>query len=827
MNNDCTDCTITSKVASVDKTSCITASACTDMAGHVNMSGNCINCIDSSKVASVDEISCIAASTCTATASQVATASGDCEVCEGQTPVRSITLDECFAMCPNAQLVRSGSDTCEMAMTCSGGEVLVPTTNTCETPVSCTGIQIRQQATNTCVDDQDMDQIVDADDQCPNGVTGLATTSDQTAPTADPDNDGCKNSEDVDDDNDGLIEIATAGQLNNMRYDLAGKSYDDEADDGTGNEGDTTGAPTIATTLCKTATRGVYLCGYELVADIDFSGDGDITTTANNIDLNSTTAGNFNPIGNPGNFTAHFEGNGHTISHLNIDTTGATSADDDANDASLIVSCNGVVNALTLNSAIITGRRNIGVLCAKMTDGTARNVRIAGGSVTHDGAVLFVANVGGLVGQMSGSSISNSYATSDVSPSSTSSFLLSSFGGLVGQMTSTSINNSIISNSYATGDVSAGDNAGGLVGIAFGNISNSYATGDVSAASNASDAGGLVGLMSGSISNSYATGDVSAGDETGGLVGRMGGSISNSYATGDVSADGDGGGLLGLLSGSMNNSYATGDISTDEDAGGLVGRMSRDSSISNSYATGDVSAASNAGGLVGETAGNNIISSSYFNSEASQIVSGTDRAAAAKRGVGSDASASGVSSQTLSQIQSLTASTLSWDATNHWSGVGTAGSFPFLRYGDNSATSSVDECELLPGHGNSDAQKPRCTDLLPDQELYRARVNLVFSNVAIGAYSSSDPEFFYQVDGTSGNDSSITVTYNLVTGVTLSASGVEQADGTASTDVTWSQGSTAGTIGGIAEGETFWLSLTFQKGSVMHKVRTKFVRPSP
>ena len=74
--------------------------------------------------------------------------------------------------------------------------------------------------------------------------------------------------------------------------------------------------------------------------------------------------------------------------------------------------------------------------------------------------------------------------------------------------------------------------------------------------------------------------------------------------------------------------------------------------------------------------------------------------------------------------------------------------------------------------------------------------------------------------------SSITVTYDLVTGITLSTSGVEQADGTASTDVTWSQGSTAGTLGGITAGETFWLSLTFQKDSVTHKVRTKFVRPS-
>ena len=125
-----------------------------------------------------------------------------------------------------------------------------------------------------------------------------------------------------------------------MRYDLAGKSYDDEANDGRGNKGDTTGAPHKPhhALHCRNGSSdsGIYLCGYELVNDIDFSGDGDITTTGDNIDLNSAIAGNFDPIGKGSNpvtvhhFTAHFEGNGYTISHLNIDVTGATSADDDA-----------------------------------------------------------------------------------------------------------------------------------------------------------------------------------------------------------------------------------------------------------------------------------------------------------------------------------------------------------------------------------------------------------------------------------------------------------------------------------------------------------------
>ncbi len=181
---------------------------------------------------------------------------------------------------------------------------------------------------------------------------------------------------------------------------------------------------------------------------------------------------------------------------------------------------------------------------------------------------------------------------------------------------------------------------------------------------------------------------------------------------------------------------------------------------------------------------------------------------------------------------------LTWNTT-HWQDAGVRGKAPLLKYGDNPHTAddpdtdadeNVDECALLPGYGNTDAGKARCGDLLPHQALYRARGNVVFSGVTIGApTSSSGPEFFYSVGGTSGSDSSVTVTYNLPTGISISASGVEQADGTASSDVTWAQGTSAGSIGGIASGETFWLALTFQKGSgtsaVTHKVRIKFVRP--
>ena len=469
--------------------------------------------------------------------------------------------------------------------------------------------------------DADGDGIVDANDNCPNGTTGMATTADDTSPTADPDGDGCKNSEDIDDDNDGLVEIATAAELNNMRHDLTGKSYDDEADS---NEGSTTGAPTSPTTLCPeetSADSGVYLCGYELVADITLPAAGEAG------DLNGETAGNFDPIGNntDGHFTAYLEGNGRTIQGLHIDITGVTAGDNDANDAALIAFCRGSIHNLILGNPRVLGRRRVAVLCATMNGASVRNVRVLNAStMQNDSSVTFNVYAGSLAGEVARSSISNSYATGNVTASTSGRVVY--FGGLVGNLGSSSI-----SNSYATGNVTASTSGndsvyfGGLAGfMGSSSISNSYATGDVTASTSGRVVyfGGLVGRMvSNNISNSYATGNITVSSNSsilaGGLAGSLGMSniISNSYATGDVTASGGSGvGHSGGLAGFMINS-----------------------NISNSYATGDVSASGsnvNSGGLLGSSSSANI-SNSYYNSEATQTVNSIARSDADKRGVGS------------------------------------------------------------------------------------------------------------------------------------------------------------------------------------------------
>ena len=122
----------------------------------------------------------------------------------------------------------------------------------------------------------------------------------------DDDNDNVLDGVDVDDDGDGLIEIADAAALNNIRYNLAGTSYDDEENDDAGNEGNSLG--------CGGLNRLTVCLGYELVADITLP-----TATG-------TPAKNWDPVGDIINeFSATLDGNDFTINNLviNSDSRGA------------------------------------------------------------------------------------------------------------------------------------------------------------------------------------------------------------------------------------------------------------------------------------------------------------------------------------------------------------------------------------------------------------------------------------------------------------------------------------------------------------------------
>ncbi len=276
----------------------------------------------------------------------------------------------------------------------------------------------------------------------------------------------------ADSDSNGLIEIEDATMLNNMRYDLAGRSY--KTSDG--DVGDSSGCPTSG---CK---------GYELMVDIDLknllntggdsgvidtmpvrfdkNGDGDEMDTDDTVMVIDTVAGkdtSWIPIGDHINeFTGIFEGNGHTIANLWVNATS--------------------------NVSIGSNAGLFGV-----TDGTVeiRNVGVISGSI-HSSSRAGLASSGSLVGSSRGIlTIINSY--------------FSGFGGVSAR---------------------AGLGSGGLVGCSEGTLTiiNSYFSGSGGVSSH-SDSGGLVGCSEGTLTiiNSYFSGSgvVVSSTSSGGLIGTL------------------------------------------------------------------------------------------------------------------------------------------------------------------------------------------------------------------------------------------------------------------------------------------------------------------
>ena len=392
--------------------------------------------------------------------------------------------------------------------------------------------------------------------------------------SGDKDSDGTLDSVDVDDDNDGLIEIHNLSMLNNVRYNLAGTSYKTSASD----SGSAAGAPT---TNCS--GRATRLCGYELTRNQNFKISAHYaseatkmsTWTPDNIDADLATNAGFPGFGGSTSseggisFTGVFEGNNHIIDNFyrrNTTTTGNFIGLFNLVGSGAIVRNVGVVNAQIYGGGgffgdmlgVLVGS-NQGTITAGYTSG---NLHGSNGNRSRDIA-------GGLVGGNSGT-ITASHATGDLSVGTGSG--QDTIGGLVGENT----RSGIIAASYAMGDPIGGngvkDKVGGLVGENAGTIIASYATGNPDGgAGNDDRVGGLVGInFAAAVLASYAIGNPNGGagdnDFVGGLIGESlrAGSVAASYATGNP----DGG------SGS------------NDLVGGLVGRIERSIMVSYAYAFG-------------------------------------------------------------------------------------------------------------------------------------------------------------------------------------------------------------------------------------------------
>ena len=282
------------------------------------------------------------------------------------------------------------------------------------------------------------------------------------------------NSTDIDNDDDGLIELCFLENLDAIRYMLDGSGYKASASATT----NTMGCPSSG------------CIGYELVRDLDFADDDSYSNSANQAKWATTSTGGWLPIGGGDNpFTAIFEGNGHTLSHLTI---------------------------YRLSNEI--------ALFGRQSGGTINGIGLLDVNV-HGGT-----EVGSLVGYSLGK-ISNSYSTGQVNSAG------NILGGLVGL--AARINNNIrneIRNSYSKVQVSSrGNDVGGLVGqvLSAPVIANCYSTGRVRGST---WIGGLCGsIVSHTLSNSYSTSQVRGTSSVGGLVGITNAfsNINYSYSTGD------------------------------------------------------------------------------------------------------------------------------------------------------------------------------------------------------------------------------------------------------------------------------------------------------
>ena len=319
----------------------------------------------------------------------------------------------------------------------------------------------------------------------------------------------------LDDDNDGLIDIYTLEDLDDIRNQYANMP-----------------------SAC--AVGNAEPCrGFELRRSLDFNAAD--SYEANTVNTEWTTGDGWLPIGGTffNSFNRIFEGNGYTLSGLYIDRE---------------QSHQGLFTALGADGEI----KNVGLLdVAVETRGTwvGGLVGLNYGDIINSyvtGVVTGHNNIGGLVGS-NFKDITNSNAVVTVSGNN-------GVGGLVGENDDASN----IINSYASGAVSGNWYVGGLVGSNNddSNIINSYASGAVSGVHRV---GGLVGWHQGRLRNAYATGDVlltsTSDNSLGGLIGYWGGgnSISNSYAIGrvipGVANARNAGGLIGTTTGTAISSY--------------------------------------------------------------------------------------------------------------------------------------------------------------------------------------------------------------------------------------------------------------------------------
>ena len=248
----------------------------------------------------------------------------------------------------------------------------------------------------------------------------------------------------------------------------------------------------------------------------------------NNIDLEGSETNQWTPIGIISQqYSGTFDGDGHTISGLYIDSSS------DNYQGLFGYVYRGTVQNLSVSGSV-KGNDYVGGVVGYNNGGNVTGCTFSGsGSVS---GVTGSDYVGGIVGYNgTGGTVENCYNTGSVTATGSDGRV----GGVVGQ------NFGGVKNCYNTGAVSgSGLYVGGVVGDNFGGtVENCYNTGSVTATGSDGRVGGVVGYnFGGTVENCYNTGTVSDGTTSGGVVGSnsFSATVTNCYFLSSTAASGIG-----------------------------------------------------------------------------------------------------------------------------------------------------------------------------------------------------------------------------------------------------------------------------------------------
>ncbi len=291
-------------------------------------------------------------------------------------------------------------------------------------------------------------------------------------------------------------------------------------------------------------------------------------------DLDFSKVENYKPIrDNTAPFIGHLDGNGHTISNINIENT------DKEYIGIFGYIKNGSIENLNIKNVNVTTsemkkRKYQGILAGSIENTTINNVNIIGENtlVTNE-TTNYSDYVGAITGEQKEGTIEN------VSVSGTQITALGEIGGIVGYQTG-----GIIKGSNFDGIINGAGNVGGITGVLNNtkqnaiNIEKSYA--NVKILPSSSSYGGNIGGILGSSTHSatvianvqevYSNGTIILNEtitqNVGGIVGSAGNTkISNAYSTVNITGNNTSsstyiGGIAGRTNVAITNTYYAGKI---------------------------------------------------------------------------------------------------------------------------------------------------------------------------------------------------------------------------------------------------------------------------